>query len=268
MPETDTPETAAQLTVFISGAGRGIGRATAEKLLARGYTVGVFDISGDQEWAVGNNNAIVGTLDVTNPQQWEEALKQFVDKAGRLDVLINNAGILYGTSFEEGSYEQDNALIDVNVKGVHFGCRAALPYLKASRGQVINLCSASAIYGTPDMATYSATKFAVRGITEALEVEWEPYGIDVKAVWPLYVNSPMLENVSTDGTKRMGVRITPDDVADAIIDCIDHKQRRITKVHFPVGLQTKLLYYAASVGAPFLNRFINAKLTTKRKIGL
>lgn len=268
MSETDTPETAAQLTVFISGAGRGIGRATAEKLLARGYTVGVFDISGDQEWAVGNNNAIVGTLDVTNPQQWEEALKQFVDKAGRLDVLINNAGILYGTSFEEGSYEQDNALIDVNVKGVHFGCRAALPYLKASRGQVINLCSASAIYGTPDMATYSATKFAVRGITEALEVEWEPYGIDVKAVWPLYVNSPMLENVSTDGTKRMGIRITPDDVADAIIDCIDHKQRRITKVHFPVGLQTKLLYYAASVGAPFLNRFINAKLTTKRKIGL
>ena len=261
-------ETAAQLTVSISGAGRGIGRATAEKLLSRGYTVGVFDISGDQEWAADHQNAVVGTLDVTNPQQWEDALKQFVDRAGRLDVLINNAGILYGTPFEEGSYEQDNALIDVNVKGVHFGCRAALPYLKGSRGQVINLCSASAIYGTPDMATYSATKFAVRGITEALEVEWEPHGIDVKAVWPLYVNTPMLKNVSTDGTKRMGIRITPDDVANAIVDCIGHKQGKITKVHFPVGLQTKLLYYAASIGTPFLNRFINAKLTTKRKIGL
>lgn len=259
---------AAQLTVFITGAGRGIGRATAEKLLARGYTVGVYDMSGDQEWATSYENAVVGTLDVTDPDQWEAALKQFVEKAGRLDVLINNAGILYGTSFEEGSYKQDSQLIDVNVKGVHFGSRAALPYLKASRGQLINLCSASAIYGTPDMATYSATKFAVRGITEALEVEWEPYGIDVKAVWPLYVKTGMLEDVSTDGTKRMGIRITPDQVADAIVDCIDHEQSKITKVHFPVGLQTKVLYYASAISAPFLNRFINAKLTTKRKIGL
>lgn len=261
-------EPAAHLTVFISGAGRGIGRATAEKLLARGYTVGVFDISGDQEWAADHENAVVGTLDVTDPQQWEAALEKFVSEAGRLDVLVNNAGILYGTPFEEGSYEQDSALIDVNVKGVHYGSRAALPHLKGSRGQLVNLCSASAIYGTPDMATYSATKFAVRGITEALEVEWEPYGIDVKAVWPLYVNTGMLENVSTDGTKRMGIRLTADDVAEAVVDCIDHKQGKITKVHFPAGLQAKLLYYASQVSAPFLNRFLNAKLTTKRKIHL
>lgn len=261
-------KSAAQLTVFISGAGRGIGRAAAEKLLDRGYTVGVFDYSGDQQWAESYDNAVVGTLDVTDPSQWERALEQFVARAGRLDVLVNNAGVLYGTSFEEGSYDLDSKLIDVNVKGVHFGSRAALPYLKSSRGQLINLCSASAIYGTPDMATYSATKFAVRGLTEALEVEWEAYGIDVKAIWPLYVSSAMLENVRTDGTERMGIRLTPEQAAEAIVDCIDYRQSTITKVHFPVGRQAKVLYWAATFGVPFLNRFINAKLTTRRKIGL
>ena len=155
-----------KLNVLITGAGRGIGRSVAEKLLARGYTVGVYDLSGDEKWAEDNANAIVGSLNVTDPEQWEEALKDFVAKAGSLDVLVNNAGILYGTPFEEGSFKQDGALVDVNIKGVLYGSRAALPYLKGSRGQVVNLCSASAIYGTPDMATYSATKFAVRGITE------------------------------------------------------------------------------------------------------
>lgn len=251
--------------VIISGSGRGIGRATAEALLKRGWTVGVYDVSGDQSWAETYDNAIVGTLDVTDPEQWESAIADFVTQTGSLDVLINNAGILYGTPFEEGSFKQDSALIDVNVKGVIFGSRAAFPYLKQSRGQVVNICSASAIYGTPDMATYSATKFAVRGITEALEVEWDSYGIDVKAVWPLYVKTGMLDGVETDGTKR-GVRLTADSVAKDIVKVVDHQQGKITKVHFPSGLQTKVMYYAASVGAPFITRFANAKFATKRKI--
>lgn len=88
------------------------------------------------------------------------------------------------------------------------------------------------------------------------------------AAKPSELLTSLLENVSTDGTKRMGIRITPADVANAIVDCIDQKQGTITRADFPVSLPTKLLHYAASVGAPFLNRFINAKLTTKRKIGL
>ena len=78
----------------------------------------------------------------------------------------------------------------------------------------------------------------------------------------------MLENVATDGTNRMGIRLTADDVANEVVDCIDYKQGKITKVHFPIGLQTKLLYYTSNFGFPFVTRFVNAKLTTKRKIGL
>lgn len=254
--------------VVITGAGQGIGRKTAELLLARGWQVGVFDISGAQEWAARYDNAVVGKLDVTDPEQWQNTLSEFVEKSGGLDVLVNNAGILYGTSFEDGSFEQDRLLVDVNVNGVLYGARAALPYLKKSRGQLVNLCSAAAIYGTPDMATYSATKFAVRGITEALEVEWEPYGIDVKAVWPLFTNTGMLTDVETTGTKRLGVRLTPEDVAKAVVDCIDYKQGKVTKVHFPVGTQAKLMYASNQMSPAFISRFVNAKLTTDRKIGL
>ncbi|MCT1805646.1 SDR family NAD(P)-dependent oxidoreductase, partial [Corynebacterium sanguinis] len=249
-----------------TGAGRGIGKATAELLLARGWTVGVYGKSDNVSWASEYANAISGTLDVTDPEQWQSAVAEFTDRAGSLDVLVNNAGILYATAFEDGTYELDSSLIDVNVKGVLYGLRAAFPYLRKSRGQVINLCSASAIYGTPDMATYSATKFAMRGITEALEVEWELYGIDVKSVWPLYADTGMLDGVETDGTKR-GIHLTAKDVARDVAKAIEHRQRLITTVHFPSGAQARRMYWAAAFAPPFIVRYANARFTTTRKVG-
>lgn len=104
--------------------------------------------------------------------------------------------------------------------------------------------------------------------TQAMESAVPPQKNCFPAAKPSELLTSLLENVSTDGTKRMGIRITPADVANAIVDCIDQKQDTIAKADFPVSLPTKLLHYAASVGAPFLDRFINAKLTTKRKISL
>ncbi|MBV7296000.1 SDR family oxidoreductase [Corynebacterium sp. TAE3-ERU12] len=261
---------------FITGSGAGIGRATAEKLLADGWTVGVYDISGDQSWAEDVPGAIVGTLDVTNPEQWEEALDDFVSQAGRLDLLINNAGILYGGEFIDNSYKGDSAIIDVNVKGVIYGARAAHSHLKAavpqttSRPQLINISSAAAIYGTPDMAVYSSSKFAISGFTEALELEWRPEGIRVADIMPLFTNSGMLDDVETDGTKRLGVRLTTDDVASTIVevvtDGLQAKPDKPAKVHFPVGLQSKLMFLGSHFSPSFLTRFVNAKLTTSRKV--
>ena len=81
---------------------------------------------------------------------------------------------------------------------------------------MVNLCSASAIYGQPELATYSATKFGVRGLTEALELEWRRYGIRVIAMWPLFVATPMVDGMETASTKRLGVHLTAEDVAAAI----------------------------------------------------
>lgn len=258
-------------TAFITGAGRGIGRLTAEKLLDRGWTVGVYDITDDVSWADGHDRAITGRLDVRDPGQWESALADFAERAAGLYLLVNNAGVLYGSAFADADYAADERIIDVNVKGVIYGARAALPYLRESRGQLVNVASAAAIYGTPDMAVYSASKFAVRGFTEALEYEWRELGIRVASVWPLFTDTGMLDGVETTGTKRLGVRLTPAYVAGKIVDCIEDgladKPRSPAKVHYPVGAQATVLKAGSHMSPPFLTRFVNGKLTTKRKIG-
>lgn len=260
-------------SVFISGAARGIGRSTALTLARRGWTVGAYDLVDDFAWVAaedpGRGGIHHGHLDVTDPESWSAALEDFASHTGgRIDAVVNNAGILYAGPFaEEGSFERDAALVDVNVKGVLNGARAAYPYLKRTPGaRLVNIASAAAIYGTPDMAVYSTTKFAVRGLTEALNLEWEQDDITVSAVWPLYAKTGMLDGVATSGTKRMGVRLTADDVAEAVADVVERERGRVAKVHHPVGLQTKIMYAASHFSPAWLIRFANAKFTTDRPV--
>src|SRR5699024_6496948 len=140
------------------------------------------------------------------------------------------------------------------------------PYLQASRGaRVINLCSASAIYGQPELAVYGATKFAVRGLSEALDLEWRSEGIRVTALWPLFVDTGMLAGVSTGSTRSLGVRLGPGDVADAVIEAAGVRTRRgwlpailPRSTHRPVGMQARALFAAASVTPSWVLRQVNA----------
>ncbi|WP_228549392.1 SDR family oxidoreductase, partial [Dietzia sp. SYD-A1] len=262
-------------TVLVTGAGRGIGEATARGFADAGYLVGAFDLQ-PCAWAAGDDRVITGALDVTDPAAWEAALEQVTARSGgALNVLVNNAGLLYGMPFVDASYEQDSALVDVNVKGVMYGCRAAHPYLeKASSAVVVNLCSASAIYGQAEMAVYSATKFAVRGITEALDLEWGPTGIRVCSVWPLYVGTGMLEGVNTAGMRNMGVRLTEGDVAGEVLRLAEQTRRPTSgllgrirgvvgrEVHRPVGTQATAMYLASQVGPGRIIRLANRRLTS------
>jgi len=246
---------------LITGAAQGIGRETALELVARGWTVGAYDLRD-----APHPSLHTGVLDVTKPEDWTAAIEDFHAHVGQIDVLINNAGVLYGGPFmESGSFDKDSALIDVNVKGVLYGCRAVYPHLRPG-AKVLNVCSASAIYGTPDMAAYSSSKFAVRGITEALDLEWEESGITVEDVWPLYVKTAMLDNVRTTGTDRLGVRLTSQDVAKAIADVAQRPRGPVARPHNPVGLQAKLLHAGSQFSPVQIMRFMNAKLTTKRKV--
>lgn len=250
-----------QRAVFITGSGRGIGRATAEYFAAKGWKVGVFDI--DEEvvsWATGSEY-VAGVVDVTSPVSWEKALEKFAEATGdRLDVLVNNAGILYGTPFMEASYDQDSALADVNIKGVYFGARAAFDLLRKTPGSaLVNVASASAIYGTQEMATYSSTKFAVRGITEALDQEWAAEDIVVRSVWPLYVKTAMLEGVSTSGTARLGINLTAEDVAEKVFAAAT-STNPFTPVHFPVGIKATLLYHGAHFAPSRVTRALSSLL--------
>ena len=258
-------------SVFITGAAAGIGRATALTFARNGFLVGGFDIDevglktlADEIDQRGVGRAIVGHLDVTDPDEMAQRVGDFAEAAGgRLDVMINNAGILRAGRFEEMDLGGHFKEIDINTKGVVNGLYAAFPYLQSTRNSVVvNLASASAIYGQAELANYSATKFFIRGITEALDIEWSRYGIRVIAMWPLFVNTAMTDDLKTGTTESLGIRLTAQDIADAIVDATDpHWLRRVIhQVHFPVGNQTKVMAAGSRFSPGWLTRVVNKRL--------
>ncbi len=257
-------------SVFITGAAAGIGRATALTFARNGYTVGGYDINDVGLKSLGaeienlGGTAVTGHLDVTDPDEMAQRLAEFAQTTGgRLNVMINNAGIMRTGRFEDIDISEQLKEIDINTKGVVNGLHAAFPYLRATPNPVVvNLASASSIYGQPELATYSATKFFVRGITEALDLEWNSYDIRVIAMWPLYVNTAMTENVTTGTTDSLGIRLTAQDVADAIAAAVEPPllRRIIHQVHFPVGAQTKASALGARFSPAWLLRLVNKRL--------
>lgn len=257
-------------SVFITGAATGIGRATALLFAQRGYRVGGYDIDeaglrllAADITAVGGT-PVVGRLDVTDTDEMARRLAEFVEETGgRLDVLINNAGLLHAGRFEDIALPVHHRAIDVNVKGVVNGLHAAFPYLKDTRDAVVvNLSSASAIYGQVELANYSATKFYVRAITEALNLEWAQHGIRVIDMWPLYVNTAMTEGVKTGTTQSLGIRLTAQDIARDIVAAVEATwpRRLVKQVHFPVGGQAKALALGSRFSPAWLTRLINKRL--------
>lgn len=257
--------------VFITGAAAGIGRATALTFARNGFVVGGYDIDevglktlADEVDRLGAA-CHTGHLDVTDPDEMAARVGEFAAAAGdRLDVMINNAGILRAGRFEEMDIAGHHKEIDINAKGVVNGLYAAFPYLrKTPNSVVVNLASASSIYGQAELANYSATKFFVRGITEALDIEWSRYGIRVIAMWPLYVQTAMTDDIKTGTTDSLGIRLTAQDIADAIVRATDPSwlRRTIHQVHFPVGSQTKVMTVGSRFSPGWLTRYINKKLS-------
>lgn len=245
---------------FITGAGNGIGLATARLLARRGWFVGIADVNAEALAAaaaeLGAANAWPCRLDVTSPEEWGGALAGFYQRTGRLDLLVNNAGILISGPFESNPLARHHALVDVNVKGVLNGCYLAKPYLaRTPASRVINLSSASAVYGQASLATYSATKFAVRGLTEALNIEWQADGIRVMDVMPLFVRTAMVRDMDANSVRRLGVRLTPEDVARVIAKAAEYRGG-LGKVHWPVGWMARLVHGMSGMAPDSISRFI------------
>ena len=257
-------------SVFITGAAAGIGRATALKFAARGYTVGGYDLneaglaSLADDIAAAGGAPLTGRLDVTDYDEFAARLAEFTEAAGGLNVLVNNAGILFGGRLQDIDPADHRRLIDVNCKGVVNGCQAALPALRATGdATVVNLCSASAMYGQPELAVYSATKFFVRGLTEALDLEWGEYGIRVIAMWPLFVQTAMVDGLDIGSLDTTGVHLNADDVAAAIVSAVepDLLARLTHRVHYSVGLQTELAATLSRFSPSWATRLLHKFIT-------
>ena len=260
-------------SILISGAARGIGRATAELFLVRGWRVGMYDVDpvAVAEAAAGRESVVHGTLDVRDAAQWRTALTEFCGDGG-LDVLVNNAGVLSSGPFTETDLDSHRRMVDVNVTGVVNGAAEGHPYLlRSPRGLLLNLCSASALYGQPTLATYGATygatKAAVKSLTEALDIEWRRDGVRgqavrVRSLLPLFVATEM---VSRDGVRAasvasLGVRLTADDVARAAWRVVHERRRVLRSPHRPVGRQTKALAALSAVTPDWANRLVVSRL--------
>ncbi|MDL9939017.1 SDR family oxidoreductase [Gordonia sp. ABSL1-1] len=249
-------------SIFITGGAAGIGLATAERFDREGWTVGIYDVDADALAKAKEEHPswITGVLDVRDEKQWAEALAEFTSHTGgTLDVLDNNAGILVAGRLDAISADAVKRQIEIDALGVTLGAQAGYPYLKATPGaHLVNIASASAIYGQPGIATYSATKFYVGGLTEALELEWEHDDIRAVSIWPLWAKTA-LADTDAKSTKTLGVRITPAQVADKVWESV-HPTRQDKLLHrtsYSVGAQTLFLGNAAKFIPNFLNRTVN-----------
>lgn len=231
-----------QKTILVTGAASGIGRETALLFAKKGWYVGAFDIDETGlkalEAEVGQANCHTGKMDVTDPESVSAGIDVFAGKTGgRLDVLVNNAGILKFGRFEDADLAISHKIVDVNLKGCLSCIYFAMKYLKEMPGsRIINLSSASAIYGIPELAVYSATKHALSAMTEALAVELSGSGIRVCDIQPPYVQTPMLAgSEQVYSIKKLGIKVQPAQVARTI-----WKAAHKNKLHWLMG-SAKLL---------------------------
>ena len=231
-------------SIFITGAASGIGKAAALLFARRGWFVGLSDINAGALEAVqqeiGERHACCRPTDVSRMASVQAAIDDFSARTnGRMEALFNCAGILRMGPHHEIPIVDQTQTVAVNLNGVLHTIEASLPLLRQTSGAVIiNMSSASAVYGGPELAVYSATKCAVRGLTEALDIEFEPLGIRVCDIMVPYVATPMIENaaVKAASVRRLGVHATPEKVA-AVVWRAAHGNR----LHWKIGATIRVL---------------------------
>src|SRR5881394_3110766 len=178
-------------TILVTGASSGIGQATARLLAERGFKV--FGTARKPESAQSQGVTMVA-LDVRSDESVRSCVAQVVAKAGRLDVLVNNAGYSLTSAAEETSVEEAKAQLETNFFGIVPMVNAVLPGMRArGAGKIINISSLAGNTAIPYSAFYSASKFAVEGYSESLWYEIRPLGISVTLVEPGFVNTPIGE---------------------------------------------------------------------------
>nr|WP_181697833.1 SDR family oxidoreductase [Nocardia sp. GTS18] len=206
--------------VVITGGGRGIGAATAQAFSAKGARVWIGDIDTDVAAATAASipHCHSARLDVTSVESWREFLTEVLSIEGRLDVLVNNAGVMPLGSFTEESEATTDLILDVNVRGVINGMRAVLPgMVETGRGHIVNVASMAGMIPIPGMVTYNGSKFAALGLSLAARHEYAGTGVTVTAVLPSAVRTELASGADLGKTIPY---VDPEDVARAVVDTV------------------------------------------------
>lgn len=251
-------------SVFVTGAAMGIGKAVAVHFADKGWHVGITDIDEPAleslKKGCADKIAYSALMDVRDENRVAEVIADFSKTAsGKIDLFINNAGVAWMEPFEAQPISNHHAILDVNNRGMLNCAYHAFPYLKEARGTLVNLCSQAANYGVATEVTYSASKFFVRGFTEALSIEWQKHGIYVCAIWPNFVDTPMMEKCSSIVSRRVGINLTTRDVVKTISKAVKLNMKFLVHWHVDT-LFWRILTAAGTKQPQFITRYIYRKI--------
>jgi NAD(P)-dependent dehydrogenase (short-subunit alcohol dehydrogenase family) len=222
-------------SAIITGAGSGIGEASARLFAAEGARVAVIDwdaAAGEKVAAEIGESAFFLRADVSNPADMEKMANATVEHFGRIDILFNNAGVSCVGSLHETPEQEWDRVMNVNAKGIYLACKSVVPVMiKQNSGCIINMASGAAVMGLAQRAAYSASKGAVAALTRAMQVDYCRNGIRVNSLLPGTIYTPFVEGYlrrhysdnidrATENLKKRqlsGTLGTPEDVAFAAL---------------------------------------------------
>ena len=246
-------------TVVVTGGARGIGFATATALLARGARVVIGDRDGTALDAAiaATGGAVAGhLLDVSDRESFAGFLDWArADAGGRIDVLINNAGVMPVGSFVDQTPQAIRSSIEVNLYGVLNGCQLVLPEMLARRrGHIVNIASMAGVMAIPGQVVYAATKFGVVGLSVAMADEFASRGVDVTVVMPPFTQTDLIAGTKASG---VGKPVKPEVVAAAIVGALD-KPRTHVALPQPTRFVGPVVAMLGARGRRWFNRRIGA----------
>ncbi len=226
---------------LVTGAARGIGKAVALTLAGEGADIAVSDVnlegaeSTAEEIESLGRRTLISRVDVSKIKEVNETVDKILDKFGRIDILINNAGITADSLLIRMKEADWDKVIEINLKGA-FNCLKAVakPMMKARSGKVVNMASVIGLIGNVGQANYAASKAGVIGLTKSSARELAPRGINVNAVAPGFIKTPMTEKLSDEVKEEMCKRIplnrfgAPEDVAEVVLFLVSDRAAYVT----------------------------------------
>ena len=244
-------------TVFITGSANGIGKHLSEVFYNQGFNVVATDflieklITQTSDWKV--ENCLIEELDVRNIDNWQKVVQKTIEKFGKIDILLNVAGVITPGFVSEFALQDIDYHIDINVKGLMYGTKiVADEMMKVGEGHIINFASLAGVAPIHGIALYSASKYAVRGFSLAITPELRAKGIQVSVICPDLVNTNMLTSqldykaaaLTFSGNKVLTVR----DIEKAVLVNALQKNQAEILVPFSRGLTAKLGNFFPSIG--------------------
>jgi 3alpha(or 20beta)-hydroxysteroid dehydrogenase len=189
-----SPRLAGKVAI-ITGAGGGIGAAAARRFAEEGAALLLSDANAQRAGLLAQelgDRAHARAHDVTSESDWEAVIEWALELHGRIDVLLNNAGVFLAATLADTSLQEFRSVMDVNVVGVFLGMRAVAPVMREQRaGSIVNVSSVAGLTGGPLLSAYSASKWAVRGITKVVARELAPFGVRVNSLHPGQIDTDM-----------------------------------------------------------------------------